>query len=334
MNGTPIGLQILGSGEYVPRREVASEAIDQQLGRPRGWTARQTGVQSRPCAEAGEDVVTMGAAAAREALAAAGVAPNELDVVIAVGSVPAQVIPCTAVFLQRALGSGGQGVPAFDINATCLGFVVALDLVSQSLATGRFRKVLIVASELASAGINPEDPNTAGLFGDGAGAVVVGLPKRSSSQLLATELQTFSEGAEYCQVRAGGTRLHPRQDPEGFIAGTYFEMEGKATYRLTVERYPRFVESLLRRAGVQAQDIDVWVPHQASGKAIAHLADAMEIQRERIVFTLPSRGNQISASIPVALHAAIGEGRIAPGCLVALLGSGAGLSFGGAVLRY
>jgi 3-oxoacyl-[acyl-carrier-protein] synthase III len=334
MNETSIGLQILGSGEFAPRRTVSSEVIDQRLGRPSGWTSRHTGVTSRAFAENGEDVLTMGVGAARQALAAAGIAPEELDAVVAVGSVPIQAIPCTAVFLQQALGLVEQGVPAFDVNATCLGFLVALDLIAQAIATGRFGHVLIVASELASAGINPDDPLTAGLFGDGAGAVIVGPAKRQSSRLLATELQTYPEGAEYCQVRAGGSRLHPRHDLEAFLGGTYFEMAGKPTYRLAAERYPSFLESLFRRARVRSQDIDVWVPHQASGKAIEHLMDALDVPRDRLVLTLPTHGNQISASIPVALHVAINEGRITPGCLVALVGSGAGLSFGGAILRY
>jgi 3-oxoacyl-[acyl-carrier-protein] synthase-3 len=111
-------------------------------------------------------------------------------------------------------------------------------------------------------------------------------------------------------------------------------MQGKPTYRLAAERYPAFVASLLRRAGVQADDIDLWIPHQASGKAIAHLSDMLKIRRDRMVLPLTTHGNQISASIPVALHTGIQEGRLTRGTLVALVGSGAGLSFGGAVLRY
>lgn len=335
MSGTAVSLQILGSGEFAPATTVRSEAVDERLGRPPGWTERHTGVAARAVAMGGEDVLRMGVAASREALANARIEPNELDAVIAVGSVPMQAIPCTAVFFQRELGLGDHGIPAFDINATCLGFLVALDLVAQSIATGRFRRVLIVASELASAGVNPEDPLTAGLFGDGAGAIVIGPPEENgSSRLLATQLQTYSAGAEYCQVRAGGSRLHPRRNLQAFLDGTYFEMDGKPTYRLAAERYPAFIDSLFRKAGVRPDDIDVWVPHQASGKAIAHLADALSLRQDRLILTLPTRGNQISASIPVALHVGIRDGRIRPGCLVALVGSGAGLSFGGAILRY
>ena len=334
MREMPIGLQILGTGEFIPSKRVSSETIDGRLGRTAGWTERHTGVKSRAFAGSGEDLLTMGAAAAREAVSNADIAPHELDAVIAVGSVPIQAIPCTAVFLQRELGLSELGIPAFDVNATCLGFLVALGLVAQSIATGRFRRVLIVASELASAGVDPDDPLTAGLFGDGAAAIVVGASTQSDCRLLATELRTYSDGAEYCQVRAGGTQLHPRVDLEAFLGGTYFEMQGRATYRMAAERYPEFIACLLRRADVRVADVDVWVPHQASGKAIEHLADALNIPRDRMVLTLETHGNQISASIPAALHAAVTKRRIVRGNLVALLGSGAGLSFGGAILRY
>ena len=169
-----ISLEILGTGECIPSRRVHSKALDLQLGKQPGWVLEHTGVESRAFADADEDVVSMGAMAARQALHNADVEARELDAIIAVGSVPAQPIPCTAAFLQRALGLSASGIAAFDVNATCLGLLAALDLVAQSIATGRYRRVLIVASERLSMGIDWKDAATAGLFGDGAGAVVVG----------------------------------------------------------------------------------------------------------------------------------------------------------------
>ncbi len=333
MDANNIALEILGTGTHTPGTRVVSEEIDRRLGKRPGWIRDRTGVDVRSFVAAGEDVITMGATAARAALLEAGVGARELDAIIAVGSLPHQAIPCSAVFLQRALGLGDRGIPAFDVNATCLGFLVALDLVAQCIATGRFRRVLLVASEVATAGLNLDDPATAGLFGDGAAAVVVGAARRSGPALLATHLETYAEGAEYCQVRAGGSGLHPRHDLDAFMAGTYFEMQGKATYRLAADRLPQFIDTLFSRAGVRPGDIDAWVPHQASGLAIAHLASMLAIPVERLVMTLATRGNQISASIPTALDAGRRDGRIRSGRLVALIGTGAGLSLGGAVLR-
>ena len=334
MPGSGIAFQVLGTGEYIPGRRVSSEEFDRRWGKPIGWTFERTGVAERAFVAEGEDVVAMGAAAARLALDSANIKDTELDAIIAVGSVPVQAIPCTAVFLQRALNLAGSGIPAFDVNATCLGFLAALDLVAQSIATGRYRTVLIVASELASAGLNWDDSSTAGLFGDGAAAVVVGVPRKDGAVLLASHLQTYSEGADFCQVRAGGTRLHPRQHPDQFLAGTFFEMSGRATYKLAAELLPGFLSTLLERSGVRAGDVDVWIPHQASGLAIGHLQAALSIPAGRLVLTLETHGNQISASLPVALHHGIASGRVRPGDVVALIGTGAGLSLGGAILRY
>lgn len=334
MSTSDVALQILGTGEYVPSRRVQSTELDQRLGKAEGWTCEQTGVESRAFTGPGEDVVKMGAAAAAMALDRAGLRGSELDAIIAVGSVPAQAIPCTAALLQRELRLSEAGIPAFDVNATCLGFLVALDLVAQSIATGRYRSVLIVASERPSAGLDWDDPLTAGLFGDGAGAVVIGAARRQGPAVLGSHFRTYSEGASYCQIRAGGTLLHPHADLDSFLKGTYFEMRGRHLYRMAAELLPEVIATLLERASAKVEDIDLWVPHQASGHAISHLQSALGLPPDRIVLTLGTHGNQIAASLPIALHSAMASNRIREGSVVALIGTGAGLSFGGAVLRF
>jgi 3-oxoacyl-[acyl-carrier-protein] synthase-3 len=282
----------------------------------------------------GESVVTMAAAAATQALAAADVEPSRLDAIVCIGSVPYQAIPCTAVFVQRALKLEDSGIPAFDVNATCLGFIVALDLVAQGIATGRYRKVLIVGSESVSLGLHTDDHTTAALFGDGAGAVIVGAARRDTAALRATHMQTFSAGLEFCQIRAGGSGLSPRGDLQDYLQATAFEMQGRHTYKMAAQLLPNFLSTLLDRARVDARDIDVWVPHQASARAIEHLQEFLGLPPERFVMTLETLGNQVSASLPIALHRGIASGMIQPGNTVALVGSGAGLSFGGAVLKF
>jgi 3-oxoacyl-[acyl-carrier-protein] synthase III len=329
-----IALQILGTGEYTPRCRVASTELDRRWGKADGWTARQTGVESRGYAQDDETVIAMGASAARQAFAAAGLTVRDLDAIIAVGSVPYQAIPCTAVFIQRELGLGRSGVAAFDINSTCLGFLVALDLVSNAIATGRYRNVLIVASERASQGLNNDDSSTAGLFGDGAGAVLLGAPRRARSRLRSAYVQSYGEGVECCQIRAGGSRLPPRASLSEFMGATHFEMNGRQTYKMAAELLPGFLDVLWERSASSVNEIDVWVPHQASGRAIAHLQATLELPAERFVQTLATHGNQVSASLPVALHRGIIEKRIQPDHTIALIGTGAGLSIGGAVLDF
>ena len=234
--------------------------------------------------------------------------------------------------MHRELGLERSGVPAFDINSTCTGFLTALDLIAQSIATGRLKHVLIVASEVASLGLDWDDPSTAALFGDGAGAVVIGAARTPDAALQGFLMRTFSSGADLCRIRAGGTGLPPRADD--FLAGTYFEMSGRSIYRLAATLLPDFLADLMRTAGMQVDDVDVWVPHQASGKALSHLQAALKLPAGRFIHTLATHGNQVSASIPVALHRGIESGRIRPGKRVGLIGTGAGISLGGAVLQF
>lgn len=329
-----IALQVLGTGEYVPGNRVDSSQFDQRWNRPAGWTASQTGVESRAHVAAGETAVTMAAAAAKDALRRAGLEPAQLDAVISVSSVGYQPIPCTAVLVHRELGLEDSGVPAFDINATCLGFLAALDIVAPAIATGRMRHVLVVASEVASTGINWDDEKTAALFGDGAGAVIFGAPRNAGAGLRGSLMRTFSSGADLCTVRAGGTGLSPRAPREEFLAGSYFEMSGRSIYRLAATLMPKFFADLMNAAGTRAEEIDVWVPHQASGKAIEHLQEVLGLTPERVMNTLATHGNQVSASMPVALHRGIESGRIRAGKRIAMIGTGAGLSLGGAVLQF
>lgn len=329
-----VPVRIAGTGEYIPSQRVPSEQFDDRWGKPAGWTFDRTGIECRHFASGDETSSYMGAEAARRALAAAGLEPSDLDCIVFTACVSEQAIPCTAVLIHRRLGLDDSGIPAFDVNATCLGFMVALDMMSSSIATGRFRRALIVSSEIASAGLNWDDMETAPLFGDGAAAVILEAAREYPSALLARHAQTFSEGADLCQVRSGGTRIRAREQLQRFLDGACFEMSGRKTYKLAAQVLPQFLQSLLGRARLDPSAIRCWVPHQASHKAIAHLQSALALPAERVMRVIRERGNQIAASIPVTLHHAISGGHIVRGDLVALIGTGAGLSLGGAVLRY
>lgn len=332
---TPIPLRILGTGQYSPTRKVESAEFDARWSKPAGWTRRHAGIDHRFHASADEPASLMGAQAAQSALDRAGLRPDQLDCVISACSVMEQAIPCTAVLIHRRLGLERSGIPAFDINATCLSFVTALDLAAAAIAVGRYRQVLIVSSEIASAGLNWDDPDTAPLFGDGAAAVVVGpcAPGQDSS-FFAAHMETYSEGADLCRVRAGGTRVRITDSVDACVDASRFEMSGRATYRLAAQHLPGYMDRLLARAGVTMADLRKLVPHQASAKALKHLEVALGMPANFMVRILETHGNQMAASIPIALHRAIDGGQIERGDLIALVGSGAGLSFGGAVLRY
>lgn len=332
MQPSVLPVRIVGTGEYLPEREVTSSEFDRRWGKADGWTERLSGVRARRFANASETSSWMGAAAARVALANARLEATQIDCVISACSVMEQAIPCSAVLIQRQLGLEATRIPAFDVNATCLSFLVALDLASCALAAGRYRRVLIVSSEIASSGIDFNDFESAALFGDGAAAVVL---ERSEEAGIVTALfESYTEGSELCQVKSGGTRVRPDVDEQAWRDGAKFAMNGRATYRLAAQRLPGFLDRLWTRAEIDPPAISCIVPHQASGKALTHLRDALQLPAEQLVEVLATRGNQIAASIPSALHTAIEQGRVQRGQLLALVGSGAGVSFGGIVLNY
>ncbi len=259
----------------------------------------------------------------------------QLDAIVSTCSVMQQAIPCNAVLIQRELGLGDSGIAAFDVNATCLSFVTALELVAAMIAVGRYRHVLIVASEMPSAGLNPADPVTAGLFGDGAAAAVVGrTPAGESSALLAGALETYGNDAELCQLRAGGTAFPYAGFHDADRAAGYFEMDGPGLYRRVARRLPGFFDALLTQAGLDRSDLACVIPHQASGKGLKHVDRTLRLAPGQLVRIIETCGNQVAASIPHALHRAIRSGALVRGQATALLGTGAGLSFGGAILRY
>lgn len=327
-------LKILGTGEYLPSLTVTSAALDARFGKPAGWTRRHSGIDCRHFATAEETTSTMAARAAARALDAAGIEATDLDCIVAACSVGEQPIPCTGALIQRAMGLGGSGIPAFDVNATCLSLLVAIDLMAMAIASGRHRRVLVVSSEIASAGLPWDEPATAMLFGDGAVAMVLGAANPDDdAALLGAHFETYGDGAEFCGIRSGGTRVRLADDAEIFARGSTFRMDGPSTYRMAAKRMPAFLDALMARAGVAIDDLAAIVPHQASDKALDHLQRALRLRPDALVRVLPERGNQMAASVGVALHAARSSGRVKDGDLVALVGSGAGLAFGGVVLR-
>jgi 3-oxoacyl-[acyl-carrier-protein] synthase III len=326
-------LRIQGSGAVQPRQRVPSEAIDARMGRPAGWTAANFAIRSRGVACDEETSSSLAAAAARLALRAAGWQPSDLCVIVAACGVMEQPIPGTACLIQRRLGLGASGIPAFDINATCLSFLVAMDTVALGLAAGRWRKALIVSSDIASAALDFDDPEASAIFGDGAAAVVVEAVAGSSA-MLGYRLETYGDGAELCQLEAGGTRLRPHDDLGNFLARSHFRMDGPGVFKATARRFPAFLERLLAACELTLDDIDLVVPHQASAAALEHLRRALGGAGERVVDIFADHGNQIAASMPSALCAAISGGRLRRGDKALLVGTAAGVSLGGAVIRY
>jgi 3-oxoacyl-[acyl-carrier-protein] synthase-3 len=246
-----------------------------------------------------------------------------------------QPIPCTASLVQRRLGLESSGIAAFDINSTCLSFLSALDSISYMVESERFKHVLIVSSDIPSLGLNWEHMESCTIFGDGAAAVVLSKSSdESSTSILSSRMETYSEGSKYCQVQAGGTKMHPSQFKESLDEYILFEMDGKAAYKLTASVIDGFIERLFKGTNLSIDDMSLVVPHQASLLAMHHLRKKLGVPEDKLIDIFSTHGNQVAASIPTALHEAFLNRRVKQGDKLLLIGTGAGISLGGMILEY
>jgi len=331
MNPRPI--RILSTGKYLPKRIVSGHEVDQVLGLSPGTSEQMTGIAERRYVT-DETSSQMGAFALMDALERSGIRYEDLDAIISASGTGEQELPCTGALIQRALKRPGHPIPCFDVNATCLSFVTAYDLASSLLATDRFRRIAIVSTEIASVGLNPKQHEAYALFGDGAAAVIVEkTPAGETSGILHAHMQTFSEGADYCRIEGGGSKIHPKlysEHPEKFK----FAMEGRKVFKLVLETIPSFFADTLKGAGTALEEIDLIVPHQASGSGMELVRRKLGIDGSKYMDILKNHGNMIAASIPLALHYAIEQGRIRRGNKIMLLGTSAGMSLGAAIFEY
>lgn len=330
-NSHPSGLYIAGTGAYLPQRCVTSIEIDERLGWAQGTTEARFGLSARYVAQGEETSSYMAEQAARQALDAAGIAPVDLDLILGACGVMEQAIPSTATLVQHRLGLQRSGIAAYDVNATCLSFLQALELAEMKICLGQAQNVLVFSADIASVGLDWNEPDVAAIFGDGAAAVVV----RSGGQgLLAHRFETYSAGRDACVLAGGGTRITAAVDPEAAARASYFRMDGQAAFRTAAKYLPRFLERLFSQAGQTKQDVDCVIPHQASGLALSHGLTRLGLEQDKVVQTFKDYGNQIATSIPMALHSAILNGKLQRGDLALLIGTSAGISIGGTLVHY
>lgn len=322
MSSLPLPLCIARTGYHLPPRVQTAEELAPLLGVEASWIRRRTGVGERRIAE--EDLAVLGARAARDAL---GTGPPP-DLVLNCGLSPAQLIPDTSVFFLRELGL--SGIPSFSVHATCLGFLAALQTATGLLHAGLYKRILVVAAERGTQCRDLEHPESAALIGDGSAAAV--LTREGTSALLAFEMRTVPEGASLARIEGFGSR-HPPGASDTTPAHNRFRMEGPRIYRLTARVMRELLDRVLAQAGLGLCDVDLIVPHQASGPALALLA-RWGVPEDKTVNILHQTGNCIAASLPLALAMAAKQRRLARGDTVLLLGTGAGLSVAAAVLRW
>lgn len=326
-------VKIAGLGFSLPERRVTSAELLTAWRVPEGLVEHAAGVYERRYATQ-ETTAGLAAAACRGALEDAGVPLFAVDAIVGASTTPQQAIPCTAAFVQRELGAPDGGSVCFDVNATCLSFLVALHNAAHLVAAGAYRTVLVFSSELGSRFLNPRQPASAILFGDAAAAAVITRTEAGAgSAIHHARFATHSSGADFTQVLGGGTR-HSPNDPGTTPEMNLFNMDGRAVFRQAVRLLPPFLDCFFEQVGWDREQVDCLVPHQASRHGLDLLTERLGFRREQIFINLPERGNCIAASIPLALAEAVAAGRIQRGDRVLLLGTGAGLTIGAVALTY
>ncbi len=328
----PLGLaplRVVASGKALPSQCVTASDLDLRLGLTAGTTWRQSGVRQRYLAASHESQSQLGADALADALRHADMAVGSIDLLISACGVPEQALPCTGALIAHHAGLM-RGTPAFDVNASCLGFLTGLQVAAGLLALGTYRRIALVSSDLASRGADWSDAESSLILGDGAAAVI--LERGDGMQgIAAFKLATYPEGRAYCEIRAGGTRCNPGQGIT--LQDHLFRMNGKAVFKLAAQVLPEFLAELMAHVPGGLASIDVVVPHQASHLGMAHIARKLGLQADKVVNIYATHGNQVAASLPTALHEARRAGRTPPGTRALLIGTAAGVAVGGLVLQ-
>ncbi len=328
------GSTLLGMGHYVPPRTVTNDDLAGLMETTDEWITQRTGIKERHWIEGDVGASELAEHASREALAEAGLTAADIDLVLFATLSPDLNFPGSGCLLQARLGI--PGVPAMDIRNQCTGFLYGLKTAYAYIRSGMARNVLVVGSEVHSTGldISTRGRDVAVLFGDGAGAAVVGA-STDDSRVIDTELHADGRFAEILMVEVPASRLNPRLTVEMMEAGRHYpKMDGRSVFKHACERLPEVIQSILQRNGYTLADVDVMVPHQANLRINEMVARQLGFPADKVVHNIQRYGNTTAASIPIALHEAVQQGRIQKGQLVLLAGFGAGLTWGASLVRW
>jgi 3-oxoacyl-[acyl-carrier-protein] synthase III len=323
--------QIIGWGKCVPEQILTNDDMSRRVDTTDEWIRSRTGIAARRIAGHKETTATLAINAARHALEVANLPAARLDLIIVATVTPEYAaFPATACLVQDALGATHAG--AFDLEAGCSGFVYALSLAAQVIRSGAQRNVLVIGSETLSRIIDWKDRNTCVLFGDGAGAVVLQAAEGEGG-VLASVLGSDGSGADVLKVLAGGSRQP--LSIQGLMAGEQFlRMDGREVYKFASRIIARATREALAAAQLKLEDLALLIPHQANVRIIEAATKDLGLDKDKVYVNLQRYGNTSSASIPIALCEAVQEGRLQPGDLLAMVGFGAGLTWGATVLRW
>ena len=314
--------RVLGTGGYLPEHCLTNSDLERLVDTKDAWVQERTGIRKRHIVGPGETTCDLAEHASRRALEAAGIEKDEIDFVVLGTTTPDLVYPATACRLQARLGI--SGCPAFDVQAVCTGFIYALSIADQFIRTGAAKCALVVGADASSKILDWTDRGTCVLFGDGAGAVILGASEAPG--ILSTHLH--ADGRYEHLLYVDGGVFH------GYDHPAYVRMQGGEVFKIAVRTLGRIVDETLAANNMDRCDVDWLVPHQANIRIINATAKMLSIPMERVVLTIAEHGNTSAASVPLAMDVAIRDGRISRGDTLLLEAFGGGFTWGSALLKY
>lgn len=326
---------ILGAGHYVPSKVVTNDDLAKLMPTTNEWIVQRTGIRERRYVEGNVGASDLALPAVHAALERAQRKVSDVDAILFATLSPDVNFPGSGCFLADKLGL--RGVPALDVRNQCSGFLYSLSVADAWIRAGVYENVLVVGSEVHSTGLDftERGRDVAVLFGDGAGAVLVGKSTRDDQGVLSIALHADGAGAQSLWVEAPASRVMPRLSKEMLDEGRHYpKMDGKAVFRAATDKMPEVAHEVLAKAGLAPSDVDLFVPHQANMRINQMVGAKLGIPEERTVHNIERYGNTTAATIPIGLSEAWAEGRLSPGTRVLLAAFGAGFTWAGAVVRF
>jgi 3-oxoacyl-[acyl-carrier-protein] synthase-3 len=325
-----ISVGIAGTGSYVPERVVPNSFFEGLVDTSDEWIVQRTGIKERRFASPEQATSDLALEAARRACEASGIRPEELDLIVLGTLTPDYLLPSTACLVQDRLGAKNAG--AFDVGSACTGFLTALHTGEAFIAAGRARRVLVIGAEKLTSFVNFKDRSSCIIFGDGAGAAVLTpLDECGQGEILRTTLGADGSGFEFIHMPGGGSRQPPT--PESLAAERHFiGMRGRDVFRFAVTHMTQMIRKMTE--GYEPDEISLVVPHQVNKRIIESAIERLESPLEKVVINIEKYGNTSAATVPIALDEAVRDGRMEKGKLVVMVAFGAGLTWGGSLVRW
>lgn len=321
---------IIGMGHAYPEGVLTNADLEKIVETSDEWITTRTGIKQRHKARDDEYTSQFGSAAAKQAIERAGIGVEEVDLIICATTTPDQIMPSTGALIQSQIGA--VNAAGMDVFAACSGFVYGITMVESMIRTGQIKYALVIGAEVLTKYVDYTDRGTCVIFGDGAGAAVLG-PVDSDKGILATKIKSDGRYEEQLYAPGGGTKLgttHETIDNREH----YFKMKGNELFKVAVRSMADISAEMLERAGYTVDDVDIVIPHQANQRITDAVASRLGVPEEKVYSNIAEMGNTSSASIPIAMDECIQSGRIKEGSLVLLTAFGGGVTWGGTVIRF